>query len=218
MTHNLSIRDNTSRFALNLIPYDFKAHRQFSSSSVCSLSIDLAFVMDDCGTKPFHICREFAKETIKNFKEASINTRVGVVMYSKKATPLFGFNFFRKIQDVLNALDRIQFTSKQSRKGENIGAALTTAQRMLFTGSRSGVPQVLVLITGARANDDVNKPSRRLRQDGVVIYGVGFGDGFDRSQLEAISSKPSREYVFVEDPRLTNRFTWTLRNNVCKGK
>lgn len=186
--------------------------------SVCSPSIDLAFVMDGCGRRPFHVCRDFVKDTIRKLKASSNNTRVGVIMYSKKARLLFGFNYFTNIQDMLHALDSIRFQSKQPGKPENIGAALTKAYKMLFTGSRTGVPQVLILIAGARANDDIIKPAQRLQQDGVVIYSVGFGNRFDRSQLEAISSKPNQEHVFTEDRRLLKSLSWAMMKYLCRGK
>ena len=189
----------------------------FSVSPACSPGVDLAFVMDGCGRKPFHVCIDFVKDVIRELSSSYNDTRMGVIVYSKKAKLLFGLNYFAKIQDALGALGRIRFIPKQTGMSENIGAALTKAQRMLFRGSRT-VPQVLILIAGARANDDVIKPSKRLRQDGVVIYGVGFGNGYDRSQLEALSSQPVQEHVFSEDRRLSNSFTWSLRNNLCKGE
>ena len=139
-------------------------------------------------------------------------------MYSRKAKLLFGFNYFKNAEDTFDVLDRVRFTKKQPGKPENIGAALTKARNTLFSGSRMGVPKALVVITGARAHDDIINPSKRLRQEGVIIYGVGFGNDFDRSQLESISSKPVHEHVFSEDPRLESNITGVLRNYICKGR
>ncbi|XP_078372908.1 vitrin-like, partial [Oculina patagonica] len=153
-------------------------------SSVCRPSVDLAFVIDGCGRKPFHVCTDFVKNFIKGFSFPKSKTRVGVILYSRKAKLLFGFNYFRNAEDSFDALNRIRFTLKQPGKPENIGSAMTKAHDMLFSGSRMGVPKVLVVITAARANDDIINPSNRLRNDGVVICAVGFGNDFDRSQLE----------------------------------
>ena len=173
--------------------------------------------MDGCGRMPFQICIDFVKNTIRNVKAFNKSNRVGLVMYSKKAKLLFGFNYFTDTQDMIGALDSIRFMPKQQGKAERIGAALKKAQKMLFSGSRTGVQQVLILITGARANDDVIGPSRRLRQDGVIIYGVGVGHEFDESQLEAISSKPVQEHMFTEARLMSNSFPWFLKSNLCRG-
>ena len=139
-------------------------------------------------------------------------------MYSRNAKLFFGFNYFKNAEDSFDALNRIHFTSKQSGNPENIGAAMTKAHDMLFSGSKMGVPKVLVVITGARANDDIIGPSKRLQKDGIVIYAVGFGNNFERSQLEMIASKPVHEHVFFGGTHQTSEITTVFRSNLCEGK
>lgn len=196
----------------------FLMHFFFSFASVCRPSIDLAFAIDGCGRKPFHICIKFVKDVIRVSSFPKTNTRVGVIVYSRKARLLFSFNYFKNVDDLFSALDRLHFTSKQPGKPENIGAALSKAHDTLFSRSRGGVPKVLVVITGARANDDIINPSKRLRKEGVIIYGVGFGNDFEKSQLEIISSQPVHEHVFLAEPYLSNHITGVLRNHFCQGK
>ena len=175
-------------------------------------------MIDGCGREPFHVYTNFVKNFMREFSSPESNTRVGVILYSRKAKFLFGFNYFKKAEDSFDALNRIRFTSKETGKPENIGAAMTKAHDMLFRGSRMGIRKVLVVTTAARANDDIINPSNRLRKDGVVIYAVGFGKDFDRSQLEMIASKPVREHVFSEDPHQSSEMIGVLRNHLCQGK
>lgn len=175
-------------------------------------------MIDGCGRKPFHVCTDFVKNFIRGFSFPKRKTRVGVILYSRKAKLLFGFNYFRIAEDSFDALNRIRFTLKQPGKPENIGSAMTKAHDMLFSGSRMGVPRVLVVITAARANDDIINPSKRLRNDGVVICAVGVGNDFDRSQLEMIASKPVHEHVFSGDTYQSSEITGVLKNDLCQGK
>lgn len=144
-------------------------------------------------------------------------TRVATIVYLTKAKLLFGFNYFTNVEDSFNALDRIRFTSKQPGKPEKIGAALTKARDMLFSRSRMRTTKVLVAITGAPADDDIINPSKRLRQEGVTIFGVGFGNDSDVSQLETLSSKPVDEHVFLDDPHLSSNINGVVKNFLCKG-
>ena len=114
----------------------------FSFVSVCRPSLDLAFAIDGCGRMPFHMCTDFVKEVIRVSSFSKSNSRIGVIVYSRKAKLLFGFNYFKNVEDLFGALDRIRFTSKQLGKPENIGAALSKAHDTLFSRSRAGILKV----------------------------------------------------------------------------
>lgn len=166
---------------------------------------------------PFHMCTDFVKEIIRVSSFPKSNSRIGVIVYSRKAKLLFGFSYFKNVEDLFGALDRIRFTSKQLGKPENIGAALSKAHDTLFSRGRAGILKVLVVITGPKADDDIINPSKRLRREGVIIYGVGFGSDVEKSQLEIISSLPVHEHVFLAEPYLSNPITGVLRNKFCQG-
>lgn len=78
----------------------------------------------------------------------------------------------------------------------NIGAALDYVKNTVFTpssGSRAqqGVPQILVLLTGMKSQDNVLDPIDALKNAGVVVFGVGLNNA-DRFEMEKIA--PRAEY------------------------
>lgn len=80
------------------------------------------------------------------------------------------------------------------------GAALNFTLQEVFIpqrGSRKelGVQQVAVVITDAKAEDDVDTPASNLRRAGVTVYTVGF-EGADKAQLHRIASYPTNKHMF----------------------
>ena len=189
-----------------------------STSLACYSKVDLAFVMGGCGAHSFDACAQFAKSVISGVAVEQPDMRVGVVLFSRKAKVLFGFKDFGTLGKALHALDHIRYRAKKQTNSVNLGRALKFVRDKLFTRSRSGARRTLVLLTGAKAADDVITPARLLRADGVEIFGVGLGKGIGVDQLEAVASQPVAKHVFTQGARSQPGVLRSLRSTVCRSK
>lgn len=157
------------------------------------------------------------KSVIKKVNISPDETRVGVIVYSRRARLLFGLGDLSTACQINNALDNIKYKLSQRQNFLNIGAALEMARQKLFNKTRRGAQRVLVLVTGGKAKDDIVIPSRHLKKDGVTLYTVGVGDSFDQGQLDVISSNPINN-TFKSDLSFVNDLSRSVRGDVCRGK
>ncbi|CAL8365966.1 unnamed protein product [Arctogadus glacialis] len=81
------------------------------------------------------------------------------------------------------------------------GRAIAHVKDVIFTeegGMRRGVPNVLVVLTDGRSQDDVNKVSKEMQLEGHIVFAIGFADA-DYGELVSIASSPSERHVFFVD-------------------
>ncbi|KAK1896007.1 Collagen alpha-6(VI) chain [Dissostichus eleginoides] len=83
--------------------------------------------------------------------------------------------------------------------GTETGKAIDFLRTQYFTeeaGSRAGqrVPQIAVVITDGDSTDDVIAPAQRLRQQGVIVFGIGVGEA-NLQQLESIANRPPERFL-----------------------
>eukprot|EP00061_Rhincodon_typus_P012489 g38254.t1 len=100
--------------------------------------------------------------------------------------------------------DSVQVAVAQLRGGWtlNTGAALDYIYRSHFAtaaGSRKedGVPQFVVLITGAKSNDDVKQPADILKRSAIMAFALGDRNA-DLAELNEIAIDPSLVFNIAE--------------------
>ncbi|XP_034142663.1 collagen alpha-3(VI) chain-like [Esox lucius] len=84
----------------------------------------------------------------------------------------------------------------------NTGEALDYVKNYVFTstsGSRlvEGIPQILILLSGGKSEDDVLVPSQRLKAAGIVIFTVGVKDA-DEAEMQSIAHSPNQAFMLRE--------------------
>uniref|UniRef100_A0AAY5L2Y5 VWFA domain-containing protein n=2 Tax=Esox lucius TaxID=8010 RepID=A0AAY5L2Y5_ESOLU len=67
------------------------------------------------------------------------------------------------------------------------------------SGSRlvEGIPQILILLSGGKSEDDVLVPSQRLKAAGIVIFTVGVKDA-DEAEMQSIAHSPNQAFMLRE--------------------
>lgn len=83
---------------------------------------------------------------------------------------------------------------------------------------RSQSTRVVVLMTDGRSDDDVLRPARSLKAQGVRIFVVGIGRYINGKQLDAIASLPRRTHIFTADWRHLQPLVNPVRDAVCLGE
>ncbi|KAM4609379.1 collagen alpha-3(VI) chain-like [Polymixia lowei] len=154
---------------------------------------DVVFLLDGSdGTRNgFPAMRDFVQRVVEKFNVGENKDRVSVVQYSRDAEVHFNLNTYTTKQDVL---DRVRGLRHRGGRPLNTGAALQYVRDNVFTvssGSRrqEGIPQILILLSGGRSNDNVDTPASALKEDGVFIVGIGTRDS--SAEVQKIATDPS---------------------------
>lgn len=154
---------------------------------------DIVFILDgsDDTRDAFKQMCQFVQRVVEKLNIGLSGDRVSLVQYSREPQVHFYLNTHATKQDVLNSIENLQH---QGGSPLNTGKALDYTKKNIFiasSGSRllDGVPQILVLVTGGRSQDDVRAPAAALKQDQIVPFSIG-NQNADVIQLQAISYTP----------------------------
>lgn len=129
----------------------------------------------------------FVKEFVEQIEIGPDKAQVALIEYSTEPTADFVLNTYSQKEDILK-----QLKNKKLKGGTaaNTGRAINYVKNTVFTASsgsraRQGVPQVLILASGRRSEDDTAGPVERLKNAGIALFGVGVktADMFEMEQL-----------------------------------
>lgn len=155
------------------------------------------FLLDgsDDTRSDFTAMKSFVHRVVDALNVGEDNDRVSVVQYSRDPQTHFSLNTYTEKQDVLAAVQQL---NHKGGRPLNTGAALNYVRNTAFvdsSGSRhqEGVPQILILLSGGRSEDDVASAAAALKQDKVVPFCVGTRNA-DILEQQMIAHNPS--YAF----------------------
>uniref|UniRef100_A0A0M3IQP5 VWFA domain-containing protein n=1 Tax=Ascaris lumbricoides TaxID=6252 RepID=A0A0M3IQP5_ASCLU len=156
---------------------------------------DLVFLIDGSGSIGSDVFRgevlRFLKEFVELFDISSDRTRVAVVQYSDRIRHEFDLNQYSSIQNVEDAIDRIQYMTGLTRTG----AAIEHVRNEAFNERRGARPlsdkisRVTIVITDGRSQDNVSLPAQQARQQHIQLFAVGVTNHVLDSELENIAGK-----------------------------
>ncbi|XP_026001326.1 uncharacterized protein col6a3 isoform X2 [Astatotilapia calliptera] len=168
---------------------------------------DVVFLLDgsDATRSGFPAMRDFVQKQVDTLSVDDGKDRVSVVQYSSDPAVQFYLNTYTTKREVL---DSVRGLRHKGGRPLNTGAALRYLRDSVFTasaGSRrpSGVPQVLILITGGRSFDSIDEPASALKQLGVLTIAIGTR-GSDPRELQTITGEPSHAVSVSEFTDLPN--------------
>ncbi|XP_074542763.1 collagen alpha-1(XIV) chain isoform X2 [Halichoeres trimaculatus] len=143
-------------------------------------------------------------------------TQVAIAQFSDDARTEFKLNSYNDKEQLLEAINRISYKGGNTKTGR----AIQHVKQNIFTpegGMRRGIPNVLVVLTDGRSQDDVNKVSKEMQMEGYIVFAIGFADA-DYGELVSIASKPSDRHVFfVDDLDAFKKIEEKLVTFVCEA-
>lgn len=168
---------------------------------------DFVFLLDssDKMQKKFTVMLDFVERMVQKLNVDENKDRVSVVQYSKAPSADFFLNTHQTQQSVV---EKVKSLRHRGGSPLNTGAALNYVKDHIFTvssGSRHqhGVPQILVLVTGGRSNDDVRNAVENLSLMGVKAFVVGMKDA-DILEMQSISQEASRAFLVDDSSNLSD--------------
>ncbi|KAM8934133.1 collagen alpha-3(VI) chain [Pelodytes ibericus] len=152
---------------------------------------DIVFLIDGStalGGPNFAAIREFIIKVANRLEIGPDLIQVALAQYSRDVKTEFNLNTYGVKKDLVAQIKKMKIVGGAPL---NTGAALNFVQRNIFTasaGSRmaDGVPQLLVLITGGQAKDDIAQPSLELKQAGILTFTIG-AKSADPAELQEIA-------------------------------
>lgn len=154
---------------------------------------DVVFLLDGSdGTKNgFSAVQDFVQRVVEKLNVEGDKDRVSVVQYSQEPEVNLYLNTFSTKGDVLDAIRSLRH---KGGRAVNTGAALQFVRDNIFTassGSRrlEGVPQILILLSGGRSEDDIRGPVRKMKEMGIFSLSIGTRNA-DTLELQTISHDP----------------------------
>ncbi|OCT61245.1 hypothetical protein XELAEV_18047269mg [Xenopus laevis] len=163
---------------------------------------DIVFLVDgssDLGSASFNAIRDFITKVVNKLEIGPDLIQVALAQYGQDVKSEFYLNTYTTRKYVVAQVKKMKFLNSTSL---NTGAALKYVQKNFFTGSTGsrvleGIPQLLVLITGAISKDDIHQVSQELKQGGILTFTLGAKRTVP-SELQEIAFDPSLAFQVDE--------------------
>ncbi|XP_015247149.1 PREDICTED: collagen alpha-4(VI) chain-like [Cyprinodon variegatus] len=171
-----------------------------AQTTVCTQEAvaDLVFMVDgswSIGTENFDQIRQFLYTLVDSFDVSPDHVRVGLVQYSSSPRTEFKLNTFQSKKGILEYIKRLPYRGGGTNTGQGLDFMLNN-HFVNPSGSRveQKVPQIAVVITDGKSQDEVAHHAERLRSRGIILYAIGIKDA-DENELKQIANRPHSQYV-----------------------
>ncbi|XP_072365905.1 collagen alpha-6(VI) chain-like [Scyliorhinus torazame] len=202
-------------------PRDFADKKDKERPAVCqSASVaDIVFVVDESssiGEINFQLIRDFLRNLISVLDVGPEKVQIGLLQYSSITRPEFYLNTFQNKPDILRSVQNMLYRGGATYTGE----ALKHLKQHYFSpssGSRlnQGVPQIAVVVTDGKSQDDVSEAASALRHAGVSVFAFGIKDAVE-SELRKIASYPAESHVeLLQDFDLLKKIENRIEKKIC---
>ncbi|XP_026769414.3 collagen alpha-6(VI) chain-like [Pangasianodon hypophthalmus] len=160
---------------------------------------DIVFLVDgsqSIGTENFQKIRDFLFTLVNSFDVSPDKVRIGLVQYSDSPHTEFYLNSFETKQKILGYITTLSYQAGGTKTG--LGLSFLLKQHFVKeAGSRAeeGVPQIAVVITDGKSQDNVEPHAQDLKRQGIILYAIGIKDA-DMEQLKEIATKPHEQHIY----------------------
>ncbi|NWQ86403.1 CO6A3 protein, partial [Burhinus bistriatus] len=160
---------------------------------------DIIFLVDSSwsiGKEHFQLVREFLYDVVKALDMGGNDFRFALVQFSGNPHTEFQLNTYPSTRDVLSHIANMPYMGGGTKTGKGL-EYLIENHLTKAAGSRAseGVPQVIIVLTDGRSQDDVALPSSVLKSAHVNMFAVGVQDAVE-GELKEIASEPFDTHLF----------------------
>ncbi|XP_029462348.1 collagen alpha-3(VI) chain isoform X2 [Rhinatrema bivittatum] len=173
--------------------------QQDDKNGAVAAAADIIFLVDSSwsiGKEHFQQVREFLYNVVKRLDIGGNDFHFALIQYSGNPHTEFKLNTYKANQDILFHIWNMPYMGGGIRTGKGL-EYLIKNHLTKQAGSRAsdGVPQVIVVLTDRRSEDNVGSPSSVLKSADVNMFAVGVQNA-DEGELKEIASTPFNKHVF----------------------
>uniref|UniRef100_A0A3B3D3V8 VWFA domain-containing protein n=1 Tax=Oryzias melastigma TaxID=30732 RepID=A0A3B3D3V8_ORYME len=177
---------------------------------------DIVFLVDgswSIGTENFEQIRRFLSTLVSSFDVSPDHVRIGLVQYSSDSRTEFLLRTFQNKEDVLRSITKLPYKGGGTMTGKGLDFLLNQ-HFVEAAGSRasSSVPQIAVVITDGKSQDEVKTYAEKLQRRGIILYAIGIRDA-DTTQLKEIAE--SRHVYSVSDFSALQDISQSIVQTLC---
>ncbi|XP_026172742.1 collagen alpha-6(VI) chain-like isoform X2 [Mastacembelus armatus] len=195
--------------------------RNTAGRTVCTQEAvaDIVFMVDgswSIGTANFKQIRLFLSTLVNSFDIGPDHVRIGLVQYSTSPRTEFLLNTYQSKQDILQYISELPYMGGGTHTGQGLDFMLHQ-HFVKAAGSRAGqnVPQIAVVITDGKSQDNVKSHAEDLKRKGIVLYAIGIKDA-DENQLKEIANEPHSQHVYsVSDFSALQGISQSIVQTLC---
>ncbi|XP_014381510.1 collagen alpha-6(VI) chain-like isoform X1 [Alligator sinensis] len=176
---------------------------------------DIYFLIDGSGSimpNDFQDMKTFMNEMIDVFQVGADRVCFGVVQYESIPRTQFEIGQYNTMVQLKAAVRVIQ----QMGGGTKTGDALRYMKSLFAKASRTNVPQILIVITDGKSQDEVTRAAEELRQEGIIIYAIGIKQAV-QEELKDIARSEDRMF-FVNDFDSLKHIKHDIVHDICSSK
>ncbi|XP_041962562.1 collagen alpha-6(VI) chain-like isoform X1 [Alosa sapidissima] len=160
---------------------------------------DIVFLVDgswSIGKKNFQQVQTFLHTLLDSFSVSPDQVRIGLVQYSTFPQTEFLLNTYQHKQEIIASIKKLPYKGGSTMTGLGLDFILKEQfTEQAGSRARQGVPQIAVVITDGRSQDDVEPHADDLRRRGIILYAIGIKDA-DAEQLRKIGNEPHDQHVY----------------------
>ncbi|XP_076982218.1 von Willebrand factor A domain-containing protein 2 isoform X2 [Tamandua tetradactyla] len=176
--------------------------------------IDLLFLLDSsegATLEGFLQAKAFVRRFVQAVLSEDSRARVGLAQFSRELVVVVPVGEYPDVPDLIRSLDSIPFSGGPTLTG---GALRQVAERGFGSAARTGQDprRVVVLLTGARSQDEVADPARYVRAQDLLLLAVG--SEAMRAELEEITGSPKHMLVHADPQDLVHQIP-ELQRMLC---
>lgn len=192
--------------------------------SGCNTKVDVTFLLDssdNVGKDNHQKQLGFVKDTLSKMNIAPDKVQASVVTYGTGVANQFYLNQYKTNTDVQNAVLNIPFKGGSTHTPADAIRYATGTSFSPLHGGRSDAPHIAIVVTnGPSGAIDITKlEAQTARDNGVILYAVGVGNGVNLNELQAIASDPDPRHLFqAQNYDALHSLSDLLATKVCNGK
>lgn len=170
--------------------------------------------------KGFRKQKDFIRAIVENLYVSPSDSQIGIIIYSDKASVAIKFSDYEYQEDLLSAVEDLQYKGKTTR----IDRAIALATKELMTpeaGKRENIPGVMVILTDGRQTIDsdstpLNDAVANLINMGVKTLVVGIGELADGKELRKMAVQ-EQDVFRVPSPHLLPNVSLPIAAGICEA-
>ncbi|XP_026858408.2 collagen alpha-6(VI) chain isoform X1 [Electrophorus electricus] len=176
---------------------------------------DIYFLIDHSGSinpEDFQDMKKFILEFLVMFTIGPKRVRVGLVKFASTPTLEFTVTKYKDRASIERAVSNII----QLGGGTDTGKGLTFMDPLFKKAKETRdhkVPEILIVITDGKSQDEVKEPAEELRKQGVSIYAIGVKNANEQELLEIADN--SKKMFFVTSFDALNPLKKDIIADIC---